>query len=140
MNVVARYREAIFDFDGGGKNARDVFDNKYKAYTSDYRKSKRTGRLNGQSTAHKDSNAPILTGALHNSFTFFEFLRNGFSFGSPQWGGKVKNLERIGRPISTKTKPIPDSVEEYFMDEAKKYCDEELKKTFKSSKVKITMT
>ena len=133
MNVIARYREAIFDLEGKGANAKDVNNKPYKSYSEGYAKVKQTGKLNEQATAFKSSTAPVLTQALANSFTFFGFTKNGFKFGTPQWGGKVKSLEKLGRPISTKAKPVPDSVIDYMMDEAKKHSGKELKKKFKSS-------
>ena len=43
-------------------------------------------------------------------------------------GGKVESLARMGRVISTETKPVPDKIIKYIMTEADKYVKKELRK------------
>ena len=135
-NIIARYREAIFDLDGKGAKARDVLGKRYKPYTTQYNKAKKKGTLYRQMTTQRNSNAPVLTGDLAESFQFMKFLKNGFAFGTTTEGGKVKVLEKE-RPITTKTKAIPDVVSDYTEKQAKKYVDKKLKKQFKGSRTKI---
>ena len=68
--VVARYREAIFDNAGKGKNARDVNGYTYPAYkknkkgVSEYAIKKQRGTIERQKASFKNSTAPVLTGDL----------------------------------------------------------------------------
>lgn len=123
-NVVARYRKLIFDNKNAGKGARDVYGNEYppfNEYSKKYREDKKSGTLNRAKSTYKDSNAPLLTGDLFNSFQMIKVKDNGFTFGTPTQGGKVRNLRKLGRVISADDQPIPKELVEYIEDEASKY-------------------
>ena len=125
-NVIARYREHIFDFPGRGENAKDVYGKDYppfSEYSEDYQiEKKKKGK------AFKDSNAPYFTGALFRDFKLRKTDNDGFTFGTTSWGGKVKNLERLGRVISSDKKAIPDKVVDYIVDQAEAYGEKEWKR------------
>ena len=44
-DVRDKYRKLIFDPDGGGKGAKDVYGKEYKRYSSGYGAAKKTGTL-----------------------------------------------------------------------------------------------
>ena len=152
--VVKEYRKYIFDPAGGGKGAKQVDGKPYPNYSKkgenigwrtigegkktrsvfidSYANRKKTGNIKvGQKPQHqkfKDSKAPVLTGDLLNDYQFVKYLINGFSFGFPTQGAKVKQLAKMGRVISKENKALPDSVAKYLMDQADKYVKKELKK------------
>ena len=41
IDIVACYRRHIFDPDGGGKKAKDVYGNEYDKYSQDYQQGKK---------------------------------------------------------------------------------------------------
>lgn len=125
-DVVMKYRKHIFDPAGSGAKARDVFGKAYKAYKQSYKKP--TGNLKRQSKEFANSKAPVLTGDLLKDYQFIKFLSNGFQFGFPTEGAKVKSLAQQGRVISTDKQPAPKSVLNFIMQEADKYVEKELGK------------
>ena len=127
-NVVARYREFIFDNVGKGSGAKDVFGNPYPQYSKEYAIQKSTGKLKRQKASFKDSNAPVLSGDLFNDFKLRKTDSEGFTFGTTSWGGKVKNLERLGRVISSERKALPDKVVDYIEEQAEVYGEKEWKR------------
>lgn len=131
-NVVARYREAIFDSVGKGKGAEDVFGNSYDSYSKAYSIEKKRGMINvggiPQDAKFKNSNAPVLTRSLMNDFKLRNTDADGFTFGTTSWGGKVKNLERLGRVISSDKKALPDKVEDYIFNQSEEYTKKWWKK------------
>ena len=54
IDIVACYREHIFDPDGGGKKARDIDGNSFDKYSTEYEESKKTGKLKRQAKKFKD--------------------------------------------------------------------------------------
>ena len=120
-NVVARYREEIFDNVGKGEGARDVFGNTYDAYSKGYAIKKQSGLIKRQKAKFKNSTAPVLTGDLFNDFTLRKTDGSGFTFGTTAWGGKVKSLANLGRVISSDKKALPDKVTEYIVEQADDY-------------------
>lgn len=127
-NIVARYRKHIFDPAGGGSGARDVKGNTYKAYTSKYSIAKKSAKLKRSDTKFSQNKAPVLTGDLLKDFQGFDLISGGFKFGTPTQGGKVNNLAKMGRVISSEAKPLPDKVSKYIMDRADKYVKAKLGK------------
>ena len=65
---------------------------------------------------------------MFNDFKLRKTDNDGFTFGTTSWGGKVKNLERLGRPISTNKKVLPDKVEDFILLEAIEYVQKEWKR------------
>ena len=127
-NIVARYRKHIFDPAGGGSGAKDVFGKSYPSYTTKYSIAKRSGDIKRSATKFSGSTAPVLTTDLMRDFQGFNLISSGFRFGTPTQGGKVANLAKKGRVIATESKPLPDKVAKYVMDQADKYVKSELGK------------
>ena len=82
---------------------------------------KRLNILKRQSRKYSQSTAPVLSGDLFNDFKLRKTDSEGFTFGTTSWGGKVKNLERLGRVISSDKKAIPDKVVDYIKEQADDY-------------------
>ena len=124
-HVVSRYREFIFDPVGSGAGAKDVFGSPYPQYSQGYGIKKRSGTIKSggipQDAKFKNSNAPVLTRSLMNDFKLRNTSADGFTFGTTSWGGKVKNLERLGRVISSDRKALPDKVVDYIVEQAESY-------------------
>ena len=133
IDIVACYRRHIFDPDGGGKKAKDVYGNEYDKYSQDYQQGKKTGKLFRQATKFKDSKAPVLTSDLARDFKAFKSHSTGFGFGAIAQRGKVKQLPPMGRVITTNQKPIPDKCSKLLMDE----LDKDVKGAFKKIRKKI---
>ena len=136
IDTVACYRRHIFDPDGHGEDAKDIFIVRYKEYSKKYREAKKTGSLNRQASHFKNSNAPVLTGDLALSikgFKKFGSHSKGFGFGSVSQRGKIKQLAKMGRVIYTDQKPLPDKCAEFLMDELTK----DVKGAFKKIRKKI---
>ena len=133
IDIVACYREHIFDPDGGGKKARDIDGNSFDKYSTEYEESKKTGKLKRQATKFKDSNAPVLTSDLLRAFKAFKSYKTGFSFGAITQQGKVKSLAQRGRVLYKETKPLPDECSNFLMKE----LDKDVKGAFKKLRKKI---
>ena len=146
--VQMKFRKHIFDPNGGGLKAKDVYGNKYKAYSSSYRVAKKTGTLQGidgtpQHKKFKDSKAPVLTGQLMNSFqSKFGASNSGFGFGTTTQKGKIKKLANMGRVVSENKKPVPDEVAKFIMDEMTsdvKGAFKKIRKAIKRKKININI-
>ena len=140
VETVMRYRKAIFDPAGKGKDAKDVHGAKYKNYSPDYKEAKRTGKLPRQDSSFKDSNAPVLSGDLMKGFTVTKAHSTGFGFGTITEQGKVKSLMDKGREISTNAKPIPNEVARFIMSEIgidTKSALDKLRKRFKKKIINV---
>ena len=127
-DVVNRYRKQIFD------EAKDVFGNNYPEYSEKYGRKKRANKFKRQASDFSGSKAPVLTGDLYRSFKMRGKPDNtGFTFGTTVWGGKVKDLQKLGRVISTEEQPIPQADIDWLLLKAKNYTQERLKKMFKKA-------
>ena len=135
-NVVAKYRKHIFDPDGNGQYAKDVYGKKYKKYSERYSKAKKTGKLTRQRTQFKDSRAPVLSGDLMNDFQLRKTTGQGFSFGTVLWGSTANFLSDKGRIITDERKPLPESVMKYITTEANNYVQKKLNK-IKGGKINV---
>ena len=62
-----------------------------------------------------------MTEALSQDFQSFNLLSDGFRFGTTTRGSVVKNLEKLGRTISSTKQPIPKKLEDYIFDLADEY-------------------
>ena len=124
QDIVNKYRELIFDIAGAGSGARDVYGNKYPAfseYSKAYQKAKAGRTLPRRSAKFSKSNAPVLTEDLSKDFQSYDLLSDGFRFGTITRGAVVKNLEKLGRTISSTKQPIPEKLEDYILDLADEY-------------------
>ena len=134
--VVKEYRKYIFDPAGGGSKAKQVDGKSYGQYTSQYNKAKKSKKIKRISSKFSQSNAPVLSGDLLKDFQGFKLTSGGFTFGTPTQGGKVKNLSKLGRVISSEMKPLPDKLEKYILKQADKYVKSKLSK-IKGKKINV---
>ena len=145
--VIMKYRKHIFDPDGGGAKAKDVYNKDYPKYSASYGSAKRTGQLSGidgtpQDQKFKDSKAPVLTGQLMRSFLNVKSTDTGFGFGTITERGKLKKLANMNRVISANEKPVPDDVAEFIMDEMTKDVKgafKKIRKAIKRKKININI-
>ena len=129
QDIVNKYRKHIFDPAGGGSRAKDVYGNDYPStYSEPYGTNKKNKTLPRRNAKFAGSNAPVLTGDLFKDFGGFDLTGDGFKFGTPTRGGVVKNLDKLGRTISSSRKPIPEKVEDFILDLADKYVKAKLGK------------
>ena len=131
QDIVNEYRKLIFDIAGAGTGARDVYGNKYPAfseYSEAYQKAKAGRTLPGRSAKFSKSNAPVLTQKLSQDFQGHDLLSDGFKFGTTTRGAVVKNLDKLGRTISSTKQLIPKKLEDFIIDLADKYGKKELGK------------
>tara|TARA_Y100001963_G_scaffold160246_1_gene269594 strand:- start:5828 stop:6259 length:432 start_codon:yes stop_codon:yes gene_type:complete len=131
-DVVSKFRKHIFE------DAKDVFGNKFKKYSNRYGKLKRADKFKRQASEFANSTAPVLTSDLLRDWKMVkEPYSSGFSFGTVAHGGKVKNLKRLGRVITTRSKPVPDGVSKFLDRSAVKYIKSKVKKNLKGGTFKI---
>ena len=120
--VVPMFRKHTF------MDALDVKGKKFKIYSTDYGIAKRSGKLFRQATEFKNTTAPVLSSDLLRDYKLQGTSSSGFKFGFATQGGKVDNLAKMGRIISTEAKPIPDKIAKFIMSEADKYVDKKFSK------------
>ena len=120
--VVPMFRKHTF------MDALDVKGKKFKNYSTDYGIAKRSGKLFRQATEFKNTTAPVLSSDLLRDYKLQGTSSSGFKFGFATQGGKVDNLAKMGRIISTEAKPIPDKIAKFIMSEADKYVDKKFSK------------
>ena len=120
--VVPMFREHTFI------NALDVKGKKFKGYSKDYGISKRTGKMFRQASEFANTTAPVLTSDLLRDYKLQGTSSSGFKFGFATRGGRVEHLAKLGRVISSESKPIPDKIAKFVMAEADKYVKKELGK------------
>ena len=133
-SVIPKYRDHIFGTKSRGMKAKDVFGKAYDDYvdpqdSNSYGNRKKAGKIKKQRKNYKLSKAPVLTGALMNDFQLRSTGSSGFSFGTIAQGGTAKMLAKMGRVITSESKPIPDKVGKHIIREADKYVKKKLKKT-----------
>ena len=121
-DVVPMFRKHTFI------NALDVKGKKFKGYSTDYGIAKRTGKMFRQATEFKNSTAPVLSSDLLRDYKLIATSSSGFKFGFTTHGGKVINLAKMGRVISSESKPIPDKIAKFIIKKADKYVKKELGK------------
>ena len=132
QNVVNMYRNHIFD------KGLDYKGKKFKKYSTEYTKAKRTGTLFRQDSNYKNKTSPVLTGDLLRDFKVIGNPNSdGFSFGTVSHGGKVIGLGKLGRDISTSKTPIPSNIAKFIVEEADDYIMQNMKKDFKDKKSNV---
>ena len=133
-DVVSKFRKHIF------MDAKDVYGKKFKGYSSEYGKNKRANKYKRQASEFANSTAPILTSDLLRDWKMVkEPSSSGFSFGTVAHGGKVKSLERLGRVITTMSKPMPDHIMKFLENSAEKYIEAKIKREVKGGRYKINL-
>ena len=131
-NVRDRYRKHIFT------DAKDIYDKPFKGYSKEYGTAKRANTFKGQDSAYANKVSPVLTGALANDLAVTKPSSTGFFLGWNVWGGKVISLNKQGREITTKDKPLPNSVVKFMDKEAESYIHKKhIKPNCKTTKHKI---
>ena len=121
-DVVPMFRKHTF------MDALDVKGKKFKKYSTKYGQAKRTGKLFRQSTEFANTTAPVLTSDLLRDYKLQGTSSVGFRFGFATQGGKVKNLSKLGRVISSDADPVPNKIEKFMLKEADKYVQKRLNK------------
>ena len=137
--VVSKFKKHTF------MEAKDINDNKFPPYpdASDpesYGALKKANKLPGQASEFRNSTAPVMRGDLMGDWKMTRSPgTGGFQFGTVSHGGKVVNLAKKKRYISTEAKPIPDHINKYLMSQADRYTGKKLKnnKNFKDRKFKL---
>ena len=132
-DVIPMYRRHIWIDE---KDANDV---KFPKYSSAYGIAKRGRKLKGSAKKWANSKAPALSGLLHNSFGLIETRPDGFKFGTTVYGARVKNLEKMGRLLSTKKQPLPKKIQKFIIKEADNYFMKGMKKNFKDKKINLNL-
>ena len=132
-NVVNMYRKHTFE------KGLDVDGNKFKDYTPEYARRKRSGNIKLQSSQFKDRVTPVLTGDLFRDFKVIEIDDHSFSFGTVKEGGKVEGLNKMGRKLSTSSTPIPEDIQEFIDKETSNYGDSRFRKEFKDRDIDINL-
>ena len=132
-NVVNMYRKHTFE------KGLDVDGNKFKDYTPEYARRKRSGNIKRQSSQFKDRVTPVLTGDLFRDFKVIEIDDHSFSFGTVKEGGKVEGLNKMGRKLSTSSTPIPKDIQKFIDKEASNYGDSRFRKEFKGRDIDINL-
>ena len=133
-DVVPMYRRHIWI------DAKDIDDTKFKQYSPEYSIAKKSGKLKRAAKKWANKTAPALTGDLHNSFGLMGSIRaNGFTFGTSVYGGRVKNLAKMGRVISKEGKALPTKIENFVMKEAKDYSMKKLEGMIKGKTIRIKL-
>ena len=104
--VKEEYRKYIF------VKGKDVYGKDFKQYKEPYKSRKREGKFKRQEST---KTLPVLTGDLYRDLAVSKPSSTGFFIGWNVWGAKVISLNKQGRELTTKDKPLPDSVVR-FMD------------------------
>ena len=130
-NVRDKFRKHIF------QDAKDVYGKPFKAYTSKYGQRKRANKFKRQASQYANSKAPILTSDLLKDYSLIKTSPKGFQIGFPTRGSIVKGLEKMGRVITTMSKPLPDGVTRFLDNSAEKYIKSKVKRNLKGGTFKI---
>ena len=112
-----RYRKHIFE------DCKDVNDNKFKPYSDEYGEQKRANTFKRQDSKYAGKVTPVLTGDLMRDLALTKPTSTGFFLGWNVFGSKVISLNKQGRELTTKDKPLPDSVLNFMSKELCKYID-----------------
>ena len=121
-DVVPMFRKHTF------MDALDVKGKKFKRYSTKYGEAKWSGILKRQATEFANSTAPVLSSDLLRDYKLVKITSSGFQFGFPTQGGKVINLAKMGRVISSEADPIPKKLDKFVMKQADKYVNKRLGK------------
>ena len=132
IEVMKNYRKHIFE------DGKDVNDDSFKEYSDEYGKQKRANSFKRQDSKYASKISPVLTGDLMRDLAPSRWTDTGFFLGWNVWGGKVISLNKQGREITTKEKPLPDSVVKFMDKKAESYIHKtHIKPNCKTTKHKI---
>ena len=129
-DLVPMYRKHIFI------KGLDVYGKKFKPYSALYGIAKRSGKLPRQATEFANTTSPVLSSDLLRDWKLQGVTSTGFKFGTLVYGGRVKNLAKRGRVLSTNMHPLPIKIEDFALDQAEFYVKKQLKK-IKGARFKI---
>ena len=115
----------------------DVRGNKFKRYSTKYGKRKKEGKLKYQAADSKSTRAPYVSGDFRDDFQFRTATKDGFRLGWGAFGGRVKHLAKMGRPVTTPKKPFPEPVKDMIDRQLDLEIKHALNKTHKNVDVKI---
>ena len=128
-DVRDKYKKHIFE------DGKDVNNKKFKEYKEPYKSRKKAGKFKRQEST---KTLPILTGDLYRDLAVTKPTSTGFFLGWNVWGGKVISLNKQGRELTTKEKPLPDSVVNFMDKKAESYIHKtHIKPNCKTTKHKI---
>ncbi len=116
----------------------DVYGKPYPPYSKGYKESKSTGKLPRQAEQYKDKNVPILTSDLMRSFKLHKAHNKGFLTGFDAWSGKIKDLAKRGRVLTTKKQPLPQKTIDDIVKVSSRWIKKGLNKEYnKKTKIPI---
>ena len=103
-----------------------------------YKQAKEGNMFKRQDSKYASKTSPVLTGDLMRDLALSKVTNTGFFIGWNVWGAKVISLNKQKRKITTKDKPLPDSVVR-FMDKKleKNIYKKHIKPNCKTTKHKI---
>tara|TARA_R110002096_G_scaffold291663_1_gene485929 strand:- start:121 stop:558 length:438 start_codon:yes stop_codon:yes gene_type:complete len=131
-DVRDEYRKDVFE------KGKDVHGKSFKPYSQEYSELKKANTFKLQDSAYANKVTPVLTGALMEDLAVTKPTSTGFFLGWNVWGSKVISLNKQGRELTTKDKPLPDSVLNFMSKELCKYIDKKyIKPNCKTTKHKI---
>ena len=112
------YRHHTFD----KGNPKDVYDRKFKPYSTGYKISKGSGKLRRQDSSYSDSVAPVVSGDLMlDTNASSAPQENAIYIGWTTHAYKVDSLREKGRVLTDTNKAMPDSVMKKLMPEFNKH-------------------
>ena len=112
------YRHHTFD----KGNPKDVYDRKFKPYSTGYKISKGSGKLRRQDSSYSDSVAPVVSGDLMlDTNASSAPQENAIYIGWTTHAYKVDILREKGRVLTDTNKAMPDSVMKKLMPEFNKH-------------------
>tara|TARA_R100001530_G_C4179634_1_gene119045 strand:+ start:39 stop:482 length:444 start_codon:yes stop_codon:yes gene_type:complete len=117
------------------EKARDVKDNKFKTYSTEYGKQKRKGSGKRQDSNYASSLAPVFSGDLMLDLTVVNPTNNSVKVGWVKSGVKINSLNKKGRFITTSDQPFPKGTIRMIMREAKIAVKKKVKAKFPDGKV-----
>ena len=129
MKVRKRYVEHIF------LKGKDVFDKKFKGYSTEYGIRKRDNKFKRQSSAFKNTTSPVLTGDFMNDCKPYS-TNNSFGIIWAAFGSRVEHLAKRDRKVTTKGQPFPESIMKMIGIDVNKEVKRKLPKS-KTIRIKI---
>ena len=131
-DVRDKYRKHIFE------DGKDVNDKDFKGYKEPYKSRKQGNKFKRQNSSYANKTSPVLTGDLMRDLALSKVTNTGFFLGWNVWGSKVISLNKQGRELTTKEKPLPDSVVKFMDKKAESYIHKtHIKPNCKTTKHKI---
>ena len=114
---------------------KDVNGKDFKEYKEPYKSRKKANKFKRQEST---KTLPVLTGDLWRDLAVSKPSSTGFFLGWNTWGAKVISLNKQGREITTKEKPLPDSVVNFMDKKVESYIHKKhIKPNCKTTKHKI---